>query len=194
VYRDLKPENLMLSRNGYVKVADFGLAKKTLRTFTVCGTPDYMAPEVILSRGHGMPVDWWALGVLLYEMVTAITPFFGNEAMDIYENVLAHETVDDLEFPDDVPFSAEGKDLVKQLVHPKKNKRLGIKYPGVKGVKEHPFFAKHKFDWDLLAKVKMAPPLMPTVVDMSKYTTGNITYDAKINNVPDDTSSWQLTF
>lgn len=76
-YRDLKPENLMLSKNGFVKVADFGLAKKTMRTFTVCGTPDYMAPEVILSRGHGMPVNWWAIGVLLFEMIGAITPFFG---------------------------------------------------------------------------------------------------------------------
>jgi len=192
VYRDLKPENLMLSRNGYVKVADFGLAKKTLRTFTVCGTPDYMAPEVILSRGHGMPVDWWAIGVLLFEMVSAITPFFGNEAMDIYENVLAHETVDDLEFPDDVVFSTEAKDLIKNLVHPKKNKRLGIRYPGVKGVKQHPFF--NKFDWDSLAKMKMPPPLMPQIVDMTKYTQGNISYDPKLYNVPDDNSGWQLNF
>jgi serine/threonine protein kinase/CRP-like cAMP-binding protein len=192
VYRDLKPENLMLSRNGYVKVADFGLAKKTLRTFTVCGTPDYMAPEVILSRGHGMPVDWWAIGVLLFEMVSAITPFFGNEAMDIYENVLAHETVDDLQFPDDVAWSPEAKDLIRQLVHPKKNKRLGIRYPGVAGVKKHPFF--RKFDWDSLAKVKMVPPIMPQIVDMSKYTQGNITYDPKLFNVPDDNSGWQLSF
>ncbi|KAH9255543.1 hypothetical protein BASA81_006373 [Batrachochytrium salamandrivorans] len=169
-YRDLKPENLMISRNGYVKVADFGLAKKTLRTFTVCGTPDYMAPEVILSRGHGMPVDWWAIGVLLYEMLTAITPFFGNEAMEIYENVLAHETVDDIEFPPDVAIGEPAMDLMRELMHPKKNKRLGIRFPGVKGIKAHAFFVG--FDWQSMYTMTQKPPMMPTIVDMSKFGRG----------------------
>src|SRR5690349_17473443 len=70
VYRDLKPENLLISGvNGYCKLADFGLAKKTLRTFTFCGTPDYMAPETLLNKGHGLAVDFWASGILLYEMI-----------------------------------------------------------------------------------------------------------------------------
>lgn len=192
-YRDLKPENLMISRNGYVKVADFGLAKKTLRTFTVCGTPDYMAPEVILSRGHGMPVDWWAIGVLLYEMLTAITPFFGNEAMEIYENVLAHETVDDIEFPPDVAIGEPAMDLMRELMHPKKNKRLGIRFPGVKGIKAHAFFVG--FDWQSMYTMTQKPPMMPTIVDMTKYTTGdNIKYDPKLTQAPDDSSGWKLDF
>ena len=69
----------------YVKIADFGLAKKTLRTFTVCGTPEYMAPEAVLSRGHDTAVDCWALGVIIYEMVASFTPFNASQQMEIYE-------------------------------------------------------------------------------------------------------------
>jgi len=127
-------------------------------------------------------------------MVGAITPFFGNEAMDIYENVLAHEEEDDLEFPTDLAFSNNAKSLIRKLLHPKKNRRLGIIHPGVRGVKEHKFFSDAKFDWDALAALKMKPPIMPQAVDMSKYTTGTITYDPKLYGVPDDNSGWKLNF
>ncbi len=193
IYRDLKPENLMLDKSGLVKIADFGLAKKTLRTYTVCGTPDYMAPEVIVSRGHAAAVDWWAIGVLLYEMVGAATPFYGKEAMDVYDAIIGHTDVDDLKWPE-VQFSPNAKNLITRLLHPKKTKRLGIVRPGVEGVKKHAFFTG--FDWAKLEKLEMEPPLKPNFVDMTKYTTGDAPkkYNSKIKENPDDNSGWKLDF
>jgi CRP-like cAMP-binding protein len=91
LFRDLKPENLMISASGYCKIVDFGLAKKTSRTFTVCGTPEYMAPESILARGSNRASDCWALGALLWEMLAGFTPFYAASAMDIYEQVSVRE-------------------------------------------------------------------------------------------------------
>ena len=131
----------------------------------------------------------------MYEMVGAVTPFFAEDASDIYELVLGHVDVDDLEFPPDVAFSPESKDLIKQLMHPKKQKRLGIMHPGIKAIKEHAFFKKARFDWEALAKQTMKPVIMPSIVDMSKYASGNsITYDPKLNNTPDDNSGWKLNW
>ena len=89
IYRDLKPENILIGRDGYLKLTDFGFAKKIEnRTFTLCGTPEYLAPEILLNQGHGKPVDWWTLGILLYEMVAGIDPFSDKDAMSIYHNIL----------------------------------------------------------------------------------------------------------
>lgn len=76
VYRDLKPENIMIQADGYLKLIDFGFAKVIKkRTYTICGTPEYIAPEILLNEGHGKAVDWWTLGILLYEMLAGYPPF-----------------------------------------------------------------------------------------------------------------------
>jgi len=85
VYRDLKPENLLISNDGFLKLTDFGFAKILEgRTYTLCGTPEYLAPEILLNKGHGKPVDWWCLGILIYEMHVGIDPFNAEEPMTIY--------------------------------------------------------------------------------------------------------------
>ena len=85
VYRDLKPENLLIAADGYLKLTDFGFAKYLEgRTYTLCGTPEYLAPEILLNKGHGKPVDWWTMGILVYEMLAGIDPFNDEDPMAIY--------------------------------------------------------------------------------------------------------------
>ena len=89
IYRDLKPENLVLNKDGYLKVTDFGFAKVVPnKTFTLCGTPDYLAPEIVTGQGHGKGVDWWTLGILIYEMLASFPPFFDDEPMMTYRKII----------------------------------------------------------------------------------------------------------
>ena len=89
-YRDLKPENLLIAGDGHLKITDFGFAKKIkegARSFTLCGTPEYLAPEVIMNLGHNQGVDWWSLGVLLYEMIAGFPPFFDVNTYEVYRKI-----------------------------------------------------------------------------------------------------------
>ena len=99
VYRDLKPENILIAVDGYLKLTDFGFAKFLTdgRTYTLCGTPEYLAPEILLNKGHGKPVDWWTLGILIYEMLAGIDPFNDEDPMGIYQKILKGK----IKFPKD---------------------------------------------------------------------------------------------
>jgi len=120
VYRDLKPENILLDSEGHLKLADFGFAKKVAtKTYTLCGTPEYLAPEVILSRGHDMSCDWWTLGVLIYEFLSGCPPFYDENQYRVYEKILSAK----IEWPR--YFDSTAKDLIKKLLVTDPTKRLG---------------------------------------------------------------------
>merc|ERR1711997_1161445 len=132
VYRDLKPENLVLDDRGYLKVTDFGFAKVVEdRTFTLCGTPDYLAPEIVTGQGHGKGVDWWTLGILIYEMLASFPPFFDDEPIETYRKIIKCR----LKFPR--YFSHEAKELIKSLLRAKPTKRLGVIRGGARNIRKH---------------------------------------------------------
>ena len=135
IYRDLKPENILLDSRGYCKICDFGFAKYIKdRTWTLCGTPEYLAPETIRNKGHGKGVDWWALGILTYEMLVGFPPYSGETAMATYKSILEG----DLEFPNIV--SSNAKDLIRRLLHPMAARRLGCLRNGPLDVRIHRFY------------------------------------------------------
>ncbi|KAL6724576.1 hypothetical protein Aduo_019455 [Ancylostoma duodenale] len=156
VYRDLKPENLMLCRDGHIKMADFGFAKELRdRTYTLCGTPEYLAPESLANKGHNKAVDWWALGILIYEMMAGRPPFRGNNTSEIYDSIMEHK----LKFPRS--FNLVAKDIVKKLLEIDRTLRLGCMKNGVRDVLDHKWF--QKIDWEDLRQLKVEPPIIPTL-------------------------------
>ena len=157
IYRDLKPENILINKNGYLKLTDFGFAKQleNEKTYTLCGTPEYLAPEIILNKGHGKAVDWWTLGILLYEMLVGIDPFSDDDPMKTYQKILKGK----INFPKTI--DKDAKSLIKHLLTQDTSKRFGCLKNGVKDILNHRFF--EGFDWKNFVYLTMPAPFKPDV-------------------------------
>lgn len=205
IYRDLKPENILLHQSGHIMLSDFDLSKQSInaanpafisstksssslpqldtnacingfRTNSFVGTEEYIAPEVIWGKGHTSAVDWWTLGVFIYEMLFGITPFKGSTRNQTFSNILKNE----VQFPDYNQTSNNCKNLIKKLLIKDESKRLGS-HSGASEVKSHPFFKNTQ--WALLRNQK--PPMIPTINTKKKPINNTST---KVNK-PSTTSS-----
>eukprot|EP00917_Polyrhabdina_sp_WS-2016_P021973 GHVP01047593.1.p1 GENE.GHVP01047593.1~~GHVP01047593.1.p1 ORF type:complete len:276 (+),score=32.61 GHVP01047593.1:829-1656(+) len=165
IYRDLKPENILLDLNGYLKVTDFGFAKKLdNRTYSLCGTPEYLAPEIIQGQGYGKSCDWWSLGILIYELISGAPPFVEDNTAGMYEKILKGNISFSTKY-----FDLRSKDLVRRLLTPNPEARLGCMEGGAFDVKNHSWF--QNVNWNDILHRRCEPPYLPRVT--YKYDTSN---------------------
>ncbi|KAK9754846.1 Protein kinase C terminal domain [Popillia japonica] len=158
IYRDLKPENVLLDSDGHIALTDFGLSKQPIeegKAYSFCGTVEYMAPEVVNRKGHTFAADWWSFGVLMYEMLTGSLPFQGATRRDTMTQILKAK----LGMPGNL--STEAQSLLRALFKRNPANRLGAGTGGVEDLKRHEFFAT--IDWDALLSKKIRPPFKPAV-------------------------------
>ena len=181
VYRDLKPENILLDAKGHIKLTDFGLSKileyDDEKAFTICGTPQYLAPEILKKKGYNKAVDWWSLGCVMYEMLTGRIPFPIKKGVKLSLNAYENEVL----FPNFV--YNEAKDLIKKFLILDPNKRLGSGPKGTENIKKHPFFKG--INWENVWERKIRPKFIPELKDDTdlKY------FDAMFTDEPINGSS-----
>ena len=161
VYRDLKPENILMDDKGYLRLADFGMAKKLKddeKAMSFCGTPEYLAPEIITMEGHDKNADWWSFGILLFEMLCGLPPFYVENLDKMYEMIKGSP----VKFPKRISLSEDAKDVIRKLLEKNPKKRLGSQ-SGIEEIKKHPFFAS--IDFDLIVEKKIPAPFIPDLAN-----------------------------
>merc|ERR1711959_394233 len=161
VYRDLKPENILMGHDGHICLTDFGLSKEAMKstdtTNSFCGTPEYLAPEVLQNHGYGKDVDWWSMGVLIYEMLVGRPPFYSENVNDMYDKILH----DNLSSPSSVNVPADAKDLLEKILVRDPKNRLGYGDSDAAPIRAHPFFKD--MDWQTMMAKGYDAPYKPKV-------------------------------
>uniref|UniRef100_A0A673CM53 protein kinase C n=1 Tax=Sphaeramia orbicularis TaxID=375764 RepID=A0A673CM53_9TELE len=175
VYRDLKLDNLLLDTEGFVKIADFGLCKEGMgygdRTSTFCGTPEFLAPEVLTDTSYTRAVDWWGLGVLIYEMLVGESPFPGDDEEEVFDSIVN----DEVRYPRFLSTEAIG--IMRRLLRRNPERRLGSGEKDAEDVKKQPFF--RGVDWEGLLQKKVAPPFVPTIKGKEDVSNFDLEFTAE---------------
>ena len=159
IYRDLKPENILVDEKGYLRLTDFGMAKKLKnneKAISFCGTPEYLAPEIIAGQEYDQNIDWWSLGIIIYEMLCGVPPFYLENLDKMYEMIQNSEVT----FPSNIYLSYEAKDIIYKLLKKDVRERLGY-VSGIVEVKNHPFFKGIDFHEIELKRVES--PFIPQI-------------------------------